>query len=768
MSKPATNHPALIRSPAYIQVLRTNLKKFLDVYLQHRPIIQRILTAGFVLYCIGTTFAALTGRASVKSKSGDGGGRRKGGGGSRDSKKTTASPNDPLFHIRLKRLLRIVIPSLKSREAIMLALHSTFLVTRTGISLYVAELDGRIVSSLVTAQPALFLTNLTKWLLVAIPATYTNSMLEYLQSELGLAYRTRLTKHALQTYLDPIIPPSQTQAIIKLDDEKSSSSSASKQDSESQISGEQLFYKLSNLDDRIKNADQYLTVDIQQFSNKLAEIYSNIAKPVLDVILYNYQLSRNVGAEGLVILTILVQTSAGLLRAITPPFGTYAAHEAKLEGELRFTHSRLLESAEEVALYHGEEFEKNVIERGYFALVKHANRVLRIRVWHGMAEEGVIKWVWGSLGLCICAIPVFAGEMLGMKGGDLGTRTEGFVTNRRLLLSSSDAFGRVMYSYKELAELAGYTARVSDLFDTMEDVKAGHYQKKLVSSAKIEDNAKMLQGRGKIIEADEIRFDQVPLISPNGDVLVKSMSFNVEPGKHLLVVGPNGCGKSSLFRILGGLWPVYGGTVYKPPARSFTYIPQRPYLCTGTLRDQIIYPHSQVEMKEKGCTDGDLLKILDVVEMGHIVEREGGWDTVREWRDALSGGDKQRIAMARLFYHKPKYAILDECTSAVTLEIEKVMYDHATALGITLMTVSHRPSLWKYHSMVLQYDGAGGYIFTELDAQKRLALQEEKQDLEHKLLTVPKLKERLEELKAVKAERERVYGNWERADRTML
>ncbi|WWC68388.1 uncharacterized protein I206_102313 [Kwoniella pini CBS 10737] len=731
-----------------IDLIRLRLRKFLDIYLQHRPLVQRGLTAGFVLYCLGTTLNSLTGRTGGRTHTSGGRSKR-----NKDSKKTTASPNDPLFHIRLKKLLRIVIPSLKSREAVMLALHSTFLVIRTGLSLYVAELDGRIVSSLVTAQPTLFLMNLTRWLLVAVPATYTNSMLEYLQSELGLAYRTRLTQHALKTYLDPILP---SQQPFLNSDEKSDS--LIKSNENAQILGEQLFYKLANLDDRIKNADQYLTVDIQQFSQKLAEIYSNIAKPVLDVILYNYQLSRNVGAEGLVILTILVQSSAGILRAITPSFGTYAAHEAKLEGELRFTHSRLLESAEEVALYHGEEFEKNVIERGYFALVKHANRVLRIRVWHGMAEEGVIKWLWGSLGLCICAIPVFAGEILGMKVGDLGTRTEGFVTNRRLLLSSSDAFGRVLYSYKELAELAGYTARVSDLFDTMEDVKAGHYQKKLVSSTGVEDNAKMLQGRGKIIESDEIRFDQVPLISPNGDVLVKSMSFNVEPGKHLLVVGPNGCGKSSLFRILGGLWPVYGGTVYKPPARSFTYIPQRPYLCTGTLRDQIIYPHSQLEMNEKGTTDDDLLKILDIVEMGHIVDREGGWDTIREWRDALSGGDKQRIAMARLFYHKPKYAILDECTSAVTLEIEKVMYDHATALGITLMTVSHRPSLWKYHSMVLQYDGAGGYIFTELDAERRLSLQEEKQELEHKLLTVPKLKQRLEELKVVKAERERLIA----------
>ncbi|EIW72866.1 hypothetical protein TREMEDRAFT_67105 [Tremella mesenterica DSM 1558] len=711
-------------SPQRRAAVISQAQEVLSVYIRHRPTVQRVLTAGFVLYCLGTTWHGLSGKGGQRESS-----RVPKRGRGKDGKKVTV--NDPLFQQRLRKLMRIVIPSLKSREAVMLALHSAFLVGRTGISLYVAELDGRIVSSLVTARPQLFLMNLVKWLLVAIPATYTNSMLEYLQSELGLAYRTRLTKHALQTYLDPF--PNTEGA-----------------------EGEQLFYKLANLDDRVKNADQYLTVDIQQFSNKLAEIYSNIAKPVLDVILYNYQLSKNVGAEGLVLLTVLVQISAGLLRAVTPPFGAYAAHEATLEGELRFTHSRLLESAEEVALYHGEEFEKNVIERGYFALVKHVNRVLRIRVWHGMAEEGVIKWAWGSFGLIICAIPVFAGGLLGMAPGDLGSRTEGFVTNRRLLLSASDAFGRVMYSYKELAELAGYTQRVSDLLDTMDDVKNGKYQKKLVSSASVEDNEKMLQGRGKIIESESIRFDQVPLISPNGDVLIRSMSFHVEPGKHLLVVGPNGCGKSSLFRILGGLWPVYGGTVYKPPSKEFTYIPQRPYLCSGTLRDQIIYPHEHSHMLDRGVTDSDLLRILEVVEMGHIVEREGGWDSQREWRDALSGGDKQRIAMARLFYHRPKYAILDECTSAVTLEIEKTMYDHATNLGITLMTVSHRPSLWKYHSMVLQYDGMGGYVFTELDAEKRLALQEEKQDLEHKLLEVPKLRARLEELQELKAERNRV------------
>jgi ATP-binding cassette subfamily D (ALD) long-chain fatty acid import protein len=103
---------------------------------------------------------------------------------------------------------------------------------------------------------------------------------------------------------------------------------------------------------------------------------------------------------------------------------------------------------------------------------------------------------------------------------------------------------------------------------------------------------------------------------------------------------------------------IVGGTVYKPPAREFTYIPQRPYLTTGTLRDQIIYPHTHTEMLTRGVSDPDLMRILGVVEMSHIVDREGGWGSIREWRDALSGGDKQRIAMARLFYHKPKVSAL--------------------------------------------------------------------------------------------------------------
>lgn len=85
-------------------------------------------------------------------------------------------------------------------------------------------------------------------------------------------------------------------------------------------------------------------------------------------------------------------------------------------------------------------------------------------------------------------------------------------------------------------------------------------------------------------------FENVPIISPNGDTLIDNMSFKIEPGMHLMIAGPNGCGKSSLFRILGELWPATGGIIHKPATDQIFYIPQRPYLPNGTLRDQLIYP----------------------------------------------------------------------------------------------------------------------------------------------------------------------------------
>ncbi|KAN0112215.1 ATP-binding cassette sub-family D protein-like protein member 1 [Hyaloscypha variabilis] len=617
------------------------------------------------------------------------------------------------FFKNLFRLLKICIPGWRSKELRLLISHSVFLVIRTLISLKVAAMDGQLVSSLVRGRGRDFLIGIVWWMVIAVPATFTNSMLSYHQCQLSLQYRTRLTNYIHEKYLSNMT-----------------------------------FYSLSALDDRIKNADQLITVDVSKFANSLAELYGNLAKPTLDMLIYNYSLSKSVGGEGLFFMSLLVQLSANVMRALTPPFGKYVADEARLEGEFRFEHSRLIDYSEEIALYNGHEAEKDTLDKGYFTLIKHVNYILRRRFTHGIMEDFIIKYVWGALGLILCSVPVFF-KIPGSVTQTMGDRTESFVTNRRLLLSSSDAFGRVMFSYKEVTELAGYTSRVATLLEVMDDIKAGRFEKTLVSDESSDEQLELMKGRGTVIESEDIEFIDVPIITPGGSVLVKALSFSMQRGDHVLVVGPNGCGKSSLFRILGGLWPVYGGTVRKPSLTQVFYVPQRPYLSSGSLRQQIIYPDSLRIMRSKGITDTDLLDILKILDLDHLVSSfPEGWDAEAEWRDVLSGGLQQRVAMARLFYNRPKYAILDECTSSVTLEMEKVMYDHAKALGITLMTVSHRRSLWKYHSKILQFDGQGHYIFTTLDADKRLKLEDEREELELLLRGVPEVERRVAELTA--------------------
>ncbi|RFU28225.1 hypothetical protein B7463_g8106, partial [Scytalidium lignicola] len=689
------------------------ISKFTALYLKHRTKISRTIYLTLFFALLNRIRSAISEQKAAAARQADV--RQRGAtilGRNESTKRQKVELNREFFR-NLIRLLKICIPGWRSKEFRLLISHSIFLVIRTLISLKVAAMDGALVSSLVRGKGRDFLIGIVWWMLIAIPATFTNSMLSYHQCKLSLQYRTRLTNYIHEKYLSNMT-----------------------------------FYSLSALDDRIKNADQLITVDVSKFANSLAELYGNLAKPTLDMLIYNYSLSKSVGGEGLFFMSLLVQLSANIMRALTPPFGKYVADEARLEGEFRFQHSRLIDYSEEVALYSGHEAEKDTLDKGYFTLIKHVNYILRRRFTHGVMEDFIIKYVWGALGLILCSVPVFF-KVPGVTATTMGDRTESFVTNRRLLLSSSDAFGRVMFSYKEITELAGYTSRVATLLEVMDDIKAGHFEKTLASEGNTDEVSELMKGRGTVIESEDIEFINVPIITPGGSILVRELSFSMKRGDHVLVVGPNGCGKSSLFRILGGLWPVYAGTVRKPPLSQVFYVPQRPYLSAGSLREQIIYPDSLRIMRSKGITDDDLLGILRILDLDHLVSTfPNGWDAEAEWRDVLSGGLQQRVAMARLFYNAPKYAILDECTSSVTLEMEKVMYDHAKALNITLMTVSHRRSLWKYHSKILQFDGQGHYIFTTLDAEKRLALEDEKEELELQLRQIPEIERRIAELTA--------------------
>lgn len=191
------------------------------------------------------------------------------------------------------------------------------------------------------------------------------------------------------------------------------------------------------------------------------------------------------------------------------------------------------------------------------------------------------------------------------------------------MINLAKAIGRIVVSYKEVQSLAGYTLLVYELKQCLDDLSTGNYERIMVKDSKI-DKSK----RGKYVEAKMIKFEDVPLITPNGDFLIKApMNFEIQPGMNLMISGPNGCGKSSLFRILGGLWPLFGGTLTKPGKDQIFYIPQRPYLPNGTLRDQVIYPHDKLTMmKQKNMMDKDLRDILAKVHLEHILDREGSWE----------------------------------------------------------------------------------------------------------------------------------------------
>uniref|UniRef100_A0A914RXH7 ABC transporter domain-containing protein n=1 Tax=Parascaris equorum TaxID=6256 RepID=A0A914RXH7_PAREQ len=135
----------------------------------------------------------------------------------------------------------------------------------------------------------------------------------------------------------------------------------------------------------------------------------------------------------------------------------------------------------------------------------------------------------------------------------------------------------------------------------------------------------------------------------------------------------------------------------------------------GTLRDQVIYPDTRNDMINKGISDDELTLFLKQVQLEYILSREGGWNSVQDWMDVLSGGEKQRIAMARLFYHEPQFAILDECTSAVSVDVEGAIYSLCRERNITLFTVSHRKSLWIHHEYYLHLDGRGSYEFKKIN-----------------------------------------------------
>lgn len=504
------------------------------------------------------------------------------------------------------------------------------------------------------------------------------------------------------------------------------------------------FYKAVNLGgkNKIDNADQRVTADIEKFSHAISDLYSTIFKPVLDVILFTLKLIDVTGWQGVSIMYGYFFISGLLKRMIMPSFGKLIAKESELEGYYRTAHQRLITNSEEIAFYDGSAKEKIIITQSLQAIFEHVSYFRYLKSIVDVFDGLLVKY-WASIaGYGVLSAP-FIWNIGNARDKTAEVLTREYIRNSQYLNKLSTAVGDLVLVGNKVTTIAGYTSRVSELLEQVAKLNSAENKPFEISKEKpiIKEDFKQVQeevskwiaqwkqrcdernqthstfdsiqinGGGKYVEGEYIKFEGVDIVSPEGKVLAKDLNFSVNQNEHVMVTGPNGAGKSSVFRVIGELWPLHCGVLQKPRKEDILFIPQKPYLVLGTLRDQIIYPHTKEQMQKRGVSDEDLEHLLEIVDPAKNITKSWGWDQENDWFHAFSGGQKQRVAMARLFYHRPKYAILDECTSAVSDEVEDKIYETCGELGITIFTVSHRKALARHHKMILHLDGRGGYKF---------------------------------------------------------
>ncbi|KAL7874387.1 hypothetical protein SRHO_G00053570 [Serrasalmus rhombeus] len=604
----------------------------------------------------------------------------------KDVKKDRAAV-DKVFFIRIKQILKIMVPRLFCKETWYLMLIAMMLVARTYCDVWMIQNGTMIESAIIGRSTKDFKKYLFSFMRLMPFIALVNNFLKLGLNELKLRFRERLTKHLYEEYLKGYT-----------------------------------YYKMGNLDNRIANADQLLTQDVEKFCNSVVDLYSNLSKPLLDIGLYIFKLTTAIGAQGPASMMAYLLISGLFLTRLRRPIGKMTVVEQKYEGEYRYVNSRLITNSEEIAFYNGNMREKLTIHDTFKKLVDHLHNFIFFRFSMGMVDSIIAKYLATVVGYLVVSRPFLNLAHPRHLNSTHSELLEDYYQSGRMLLRMSQALGRIVLAGREMTRLSGFTARITELMKVLKELNSGKYERTMVSHSEKETDALdkliLVPGSGRIINMDNIiKFEQTPLATPNGDILIRDLSFEVKSGTNVLVCGPNGCGKSSLFRVLGELWPLFGGSLTKPERGKLFYVPQRPYMTLGSLRDQVIYPDTYEDQKKKGISDQVLKEYLDNVQLGHILDREGSWDAVQDWMDVLSGGEKQRMAMARLFYHKPQFAILDECTSAVSVDVEDYIYSHCRKVGITLFTVSHRKSLWKHHEYYLHMDGRGNYEFKPITAE---------------------------------------------------
>ena len=433
------------------------------------------------------------------------------------------------------------------------------------------------------------------------------------------------------------------------------------------------YYHLNASDLKIDNPDQRIAEDVRSFTQESLTFLLVLVESILSVIAFSGVLWGI--SKPLVIFLVLYALVGTLVTTLVfgKPLVRLNFEQLKKEADFRFSLVRIRENAEAIAFYRGEEQESNQVKQRFLEVFDNVKRLL---VWELNLNvlTNAYEFIPFILPALVVAPAIFAGEM------EIGKVTE-----------AQGAFVRVFFSLNVVVArfqaLTTFGAGIDRLFTFAEFLD----QTEITSDF---DGSNHIQ----TVEADRLAIEHLTLETPNRQrVLIQDLSVEMSTGKGLLVMGASGCGKSSLLRAIAGLWNSGSGTIVRPDSDQILFLPQRPYMVLGTLREQILYPNTTIEVEE-----AQLDQVLEWVNLADLAKRFGGFDTQQDWAAILSLGEQQRLTFARLFLNKPRYAILDEATSALDIQNEERLYQQLQTIDTTFLSVGHRSTLANYHAAVLE------------------------------------------------------------------
>ncbi|XP_035474208.2 ATP-binding cassette sub-family D member 4 isoform X1 [Scophthalmus maximus] len=468
-----------------------------------------------------------------------------------------------------------------------------------------------------------------------------------------------------------------------------------------------VYYTLNVLRKDIDNPDQRISQDAERLCKQMSTMASRLIVSPFTLTYYTYHCLHSTGWIGPVSIFgyFVVGTIAN--KILMGPIVATLFEQEKLEGDFRFKHMQIRVNAESAAFYRAGKVEHMRTNRRLQALLQTQTSLINKELWLYIGVN-TFDYLGGFLSYIIIAIPIFTGIYDGLSPGELSALIS---KNAFVCIYLINGFTQLIDLSTTLSDVAGYTHRIGELREVMEDILHKQCDYDPASGESFDFDSDFNVHAGPVDTA--FILDHLSYKSPYSDeLLVEDLSLKISQGTHVLVVGNTGTGKTSLLRVLNRLWEAESGFVQMTTCfgpRGTLFLPQKPYLTDGTLREQVIYPLKDIYPASGSVDDDRIIKFLELAGVSSILKRTGGLDEEVDWNwyDVLSPGEMQRLCFARLFYLQPKYAVLDEATSALTEEAEAQLYRTCKQLGMTLVSLGHRSSLEKYHDVQLKLCGGG-------------------------------------------------------------